>query len=116
MSPPCLVVFLFPGTYAMISDDTVVDTVVMTVSISFIAELDTMAMELFNRQFRSFAESNRFRTKRLKRSSLVQDIEVVATSLVLIGASNAIVYVLYYYCPQGFNWHNDWDDQWAAST
>ena len=104
--------FFLTGTYAMISDDSVVDTVVMTVSVSFITELDTMTMELFNHQFRSFAESNRFRTKRLKRSAAVQDIEVVVTSLTLVGSSIGIVYGLYYLCPQGFNWHNDWDDQW----
>ena len=102
------IVILIVGTYAIISDESVVDTVVMTVSISFITELDTMAMELYNRQFRTFTESNRFRTKRERRSSAVQDVEVVVTTVALSSAAITIVYVLYYVCPQGFNWHNDW--------
>jgi hypothetical protein len=102
------IVILIVGTYAIISDESVVDTVVMTVSISFITELDTMAMELYNRQFRTFTESNRFRTKRDRRSSAVQDVEVVVTTVALSSAAITIVYVLYYVCPQVFNWHNDW--------
>ena len=108
-----LVIFIV-GTYSIISDESVVDTVVMTVSISFITELDTMAMDLYNRQFRQFTESNRFRTKRPKRSAETQDIEVVVTTIVLISVSIAVTYGLYYFCPQGFNWHNDWDDAWRG--